>query len=383
MNIRHLALLLLVLLFLCCKKDKDIKRQGPVRPDTVQAEKQIELLLHQYHIPGIAVAAVNEQGILWQRTAGTADKERQTLVSPHTIFKLGSLAKPFIAISVMKLVEAGKLELDKPVNGYLDFEVHNPKHPGKQITLRHLLTHTSGITDSVYASLLASELAAMDADHPMQLKDFSRNMLSRDGAYYGTASFLDDSNGPAYSYSNVGASLAAYIVERVSGQSFDAFTEQSIFAPLGLQTLKWHLKDFSLPLLAMPYGANAAPYGAYTIADYPSGGLHSSIGDISRFVQLLINNGTLDGKTIIAPVSLAAMQNVSFPAANPQQGLFLEKVSLGSVAIYGHNGTVPGSNAFMYYSPEKKKGAVVIVNADIDSAVAGEINQLITALLTM
>jgi CubicO group peptidase (beta-lactamase class C family) len=383
MKSKHLALLVLALLFLCCKKDKDTKGQTVNKPDTVKAEKQIQLLLNQYHIPGIAVAVTDEKEILWQRTAGIADKERQVAVSPHTVFKLGSLAKPFIAISVMKLVEAGKLDLDKPVNDYLDFEVRNPRNPGKQITLRHLLTHTSGIADSIYASLLVSEFFAPGSDHPMQLKHFIRNMLSRDGAYYETASFVDDSNGPQYNYSNVGASLTAYIAERVSGLSFDAFTEKSIFHPLSLQTVKWHLKDFSLPLLAMPYNESTQPYGAYTIADYPSGGLHGSIGDICRIMQLLINKGTLDGKTIITPVSLDAIQSVPYPLANPHQGLFMENVSFAGVAVYGHNGTVPGSNAFMYYSPEKKRGVVVVVNADIDGAVAGEINHLIMALFNM
>jgi len=108
---------------------------------------ELTQFLENQIIPGFAVAVVNENGILFQKTYGYSDLENKTAYQPNTRQIIASVSKTFIGVALMKLVDQGKINLDDPINKYLPFEIKNPKHPNIDITIRMLATHTSSIDD--------------------------------------------------------------------------------------------------------------------------------------------------------------------------------------------------------------------------------------------
>jgi len=168
-------------------------------------------------IPGAVVVVVKDGQPLTMRGFGYSDLKTQKPVDPElTLFRPGSVSKLFTWTAVMQLVQAGKLDLDKDVNTYLDFKI--PPRDGKPITLRNLMTHTPGFSET------AKYLIDFGEKHPEPLgKILARWTPERIYA-----------PGTMPAYSNYGASVAGYIVERVSGEPFDAYIQRHIFAPAGM-----------------------------------------------------------------------------------------------------------------------------------------------------
>lgn len=354
----------LLLAFCACKK-KDKDDTSPSAPfKTENVEKQIAVLTDRMKIPGVAVALVGPDGIIWSKTAGMANIEKKEAVTAKTVFKIGSFAKPFIGLSIMRLVENGRLQLDTDINTYLPFKVQNPKNPDKKITLRMLMSHTSGITDTTYALRLLTDFLVPGSDHPMPLSEFVREMLTPSGKFYAGSTFIDDRDTTIFSYSNVGSALAAYIVEATVKEDFGAWSYRQFIAPLGTTALVWHLRDYTTQPFAMPYDINRQPIGNYSMVDYCTGGLHASLADLCTFAGMLVNKGAKDGKQMIAVSTLEAMGKVQFPKAQEVYGLFWQHRKAGHQDIFGHGGDVPGSHAQVYVNYATKRAAVVMINGD-------------------
>lgn len=354
----------LLLAFCACKK-KDKDDTSPSAPfKTENVEKQIAVLTDRMKIPGVAVALVGPDGIIWSKTAGMANIGKKEAVTAKTVFKIGSFAKPFIGLSIMRLVEDGRLNLDTDVNTYLPFKVQNPKNPDKKITLRMLMSHTSGIADTTYALRLLTDFLSPNSDHPMPLSEFVRGMLTPSGKFYAGSTFIDDRDTTIFSYCNVGSALAAYIVEVTVKEDFGAWSYRQFIAPLGTTALVWHLRDYTTQPFAMPYDIDRQPIGNYSMVDYCTGGLHASLADLSTFAGMLVNKGAKDGKQMVAVSTLEAMGKVQFPKAQDVYGLFWQHRKVGNQDIFGHGGDVPGSHAQVYVNYATKRAAVVMINGD-------------------
>nr|WP_295864871.1 serine hydrolase domain-containing protein [uncultured Chitinophaga sp.] len=373
----------LLLAFCACKK-KDKDDTSPSAPfKTENVEKQIAVLTDRVKIPGVAVALVGPDGIIWSKTSGMANVEKKEAVTAKTVFKIGSFAKPLIGLSIMRLVENGQLNLDMDINTYLPFKVQNPKNPDRKITLRALMSHTSGICDSTYALRLLTDFIVPGTDHPMPLSEFVRGMLTPAGKYYAGSSFHDDRNTTIFSYSNVGSALAAYIVELTVKEDFGAWSYRQFIAPLGTTALVWHLRDYATQPFAMPYGIDRQPLGNYSMVDYCTGGLHASLADLSTFARMLVNNGAKDGKQIIAASTLEAMGKVQYPRAQDVYGLFWQHRKVGNEDIFGHGGDVPGSHMQLYVNYATKRAAIVMINGDYDDEGEAEWYKLRDMLFTL
>src|SRR6185295_13439334 len=174
--------------------------------------------------PGCAIAAAVNGNVVVAKAYGMADLEHGTKNTVDTIFEAGSVSKQFTAAAVLMLAHDGKLSLDEPVRKYL------PELPdyGVPITLRHMLTHTSGLRDWGEVAMLAGwprgTQARTDAD-VLEIVARQRELNFRSGT--------------RWSYSNTGYTLAEIVVSRVSGQSLAEFTRQRIFAPLGMTHTSW------------------------------------------------------------------------------------------------------------------------------------------------
>jgi CubicO group peptidase (beta-lactamase class C family) len=261
------------------------------------------LALKDGDIAGGEVAVVSDGKVLTMRGYGYADIASKTPVDPDkTLFRPGSVSKLVTWTAVMQLVEQGKLDLDADVNGYLDFTI--PPYEGRPVTLRQIMTHTSGFEEAAKDLIYRAPMAPMGiADY---LKQWVPERIYAPGAT------------PAYS--NWATTLAGYIVQRVSGSSFDDYVEQHVFAPLGMtgSTFRQPLPDRLASQMATGYPRASAPAGTFEIVNpSPAGALSSTAGDMARFMIAHLQGGELDGQRILQPATAAMMHDSPLDKVDP------------------------------------------------------------------
>ena len=221
--------------------------------------------------PGCAVAVSRKGAIVLERGYGAADLEHDVSIRPDTIFEAGSVSKQFTAAAILLLARDGKLSLDDPARKYI------PELPdyGAPLTIRHMLTHTSGLRDwGNVASIAGWPRGTRVHTHANVLDIISRQRS------------LNFPSGTRYSYCNTGYNLAAMIVSRVSGQSFTEFTRTRIFEPLGMTRTSWRddftriVKDRSIAYAESESGFSMdMPFENV----YGQGGLLTTVGDLLRW----------------------------------------------------------------------------------------------------
>jgi len=285
----------------------------------------LPLQLKSDDIAGATVAVVKDGKILFARGYGFADvKQKRPVIAEETLFRPGSVSKLFTWTAVMQLVEKGMLDLDRDVNEYLDFKI--PDAFGKPITLKNLLTHTPGFEEQV-KDLFSAEGA------PPPLGQYLKTHVPTRIYPPGTV--------PAYS--NYGASLAGYIVERVANKPFNDYVEENIFKPLGMAR-----STFVQPL---PPALAGSMSGGYRVASDqakefevvnvpPAGSLSSTATDLCRFMAAHLQGGQFGGARILKPETTRLMHSRLFAlddAANAMAYGFYEESRNGH-RIIGHAG---------------------------------------------
>lgn len=298
-------------------------------------------------IAGAVVVVVKDGQVLTQRGFGYADVDKQQPVDPAaTMFRPGSVSKLFTWTAVMQLVQAGKLDLDRDVNDYIDFKI--PPKFGKPITLRNLMTHTPGFEETIKYLILYE---------PNKVAPLGK-VLSRwvpDRIY---------APGTMPAYSNYGAALAGYIVERVSGEPFDDYIQHHIFTPLGMAHSSF-AQPLPAPLAGMMskgYKQASQPAGKFELVSVaPAGSLSSTGADMARFMIAHLSNGgpLLDAKT-------AALMHA--PANRPIAGL--PAMALGfyhedrnGLTIIGHGGDTTMFHSDLHLFLDKGVGLFISMNS--------------------
>lgn len=316
---------------------------------------------------GYATAVVNEDRILKIETFGLADKEEKKDYSKNTIQPIGSVSKTFIGISLMIAKEKELVDLDKDINEYLDFRIVNPHVDGSNIiTLRHLATHTSGIMDNekIYESAYAYELYPKTSLRAYLYEHLNHNAKSV------KKSFLKKKAGVQYEYSNIGAALAAYIIEKVSEKSFNEFTEENIFKPLNMNNTGWFYKDIDSTQHSILYNEKDKPLKPYSCITYPDGSLKTNIQDLSLYLIELIK-GYNGNSTLLAKKSWNELYAKNFSKENniqdinprePNTGIFMAYFKSGKI---GHTGSDLGVSAFMMFNPNTNVGQILMANEDL------------------
>ena len=263
----------------------------------------VPLQLERSDIAGASVLVMQGDRVLLEKGYGFADDKKRVAVDPaKTIFRLASISKLFTWVSVMQLAEQGKLDIDADINRYLDFEIHPAFN--KPVTLRNLMTHTGGFEEVMHDVIVVNPKAKTS------LRDFLiRNQPNRLFA-----------PGTVPGYSNYGVGLAGYVVERVSGEPFEAYVAHHIFTPLGMNGSTFYQPvpgDVSATPSEGYHGdSSKPPVGFEIFFPAPAGGLSSTAHDMGRFAQALLNHGTLDGHQILHPETLALMWTPQFRASD-------------------------------------------------------------------
>jgi CubicO group peptidase (beta-lactamase class C family) len=292
-----LATLRVAVLTLCaCALQPVWAQSAPPTLTAADAEVWLDGLmpaaLHLARVPGAVVVIVKDGQPLVQKGYGFADWDKHIPVDPQrTLFRPGSVSKLFTWTAVMQLVEQGKLDLDADLNQYLDFQI--PPRNGKALTLRHVMTHTTGLEETA-RDLLTFEPVTPDLG--AVLKSYVPPYLYDPGSTPG--------------YSNYATALAGYIVQRVSGKSFDEYLEQHVLGPLGMKqsTFRQPLPAGLAPQMSRGYDSWEQPAKGFEIISMPPAGSLSSTGaDMGRFMLAFLQQGQLDGARILAPATVKQM----------------------------------------------------------------------------
>lgn len=316
-------------------------------------------------LPGVGAAIVRDGRVGWARGFGLANVWRGRPVGQETLFMLASISKTVICTAVLQAVEDGWFGLDDDVNAVLPFPVRTPSHPHRAITVRHLLTHTSAIRDRwpVWDDLYSQ------GDSPIPLGTFLEGYLVPGGDDFDARNFTSAVPGTRYRYSNVGASLAAFLVEAASGVAFDDWCDGRIFGPLGMARSGWHLADVTRSDVAMPYRwsndeGRYVAYGQYGYPDYPDGALRTTARHLGHHLGMAMNEGEWDGVRVLSAASARAMLRPQLPGIEPGQGLIWYRYHLHGRTLIGHNGGDQGVATAAFFEPDTGIGVIVLGNGN-------------------
>jgi CubicO group peptidase (beta-lactamase class C family) len=311
----------------------------------------IPLQLQQQDIAGAAVSVVKDGKVILAKGYGFADVKARKPVTPDgTLFRPGSISKTFTWTAVMQLVEQGKLDLDRDVNDYLDFQI--PATFGKPITMRNIMTHTSG---------LAEGLKDIFTNDPADLRPLSQWLPSH----------LPDQifpPGTTPAYSNYATSVAGYIVERTSGMPFNDYIDKNILQPLAMShsTFAQPLPDNLKPLLSQGYARASGPAHGFEIAQiWPAGSLSTTAEDMTHYMLAHLQNGEYNGARILKPETSQLMHSRLFgllPELNGMAYGFIEESRNGR-RIIGHGGDTIWFHSDMHLMLDDYLGFFVSYNS--------------------
>jgi CubicO group peptidase (beta-lactamase class C family) len=310
-------------------------------------------------IPGAVVVVVKDGHPLTLRGFGVSDLKTAKPVDPNaTLFRPGSVSKLFTWTAVMQQVQAGKLDLDKDVNAYLDFKI--PPRDGKPVTLRNIMTHTPGFAET------AKYLIYTDNRAPAPLgKVLSRSIPERIYA-----------PGAMPAYSNYGASLAGYIVERVSGEPFNAYVQRHILSPLAMtrSTFEQPLPANLAPLMSKGYQYGSdKPEGYEIIPMSPAGALASTGADMGKFMIAHLANGG----PLLDPATARLMHSsANHPyKALPGMALGFYHEDRNGLNIVGHGGDTNFFHSDLHLFLDKNVGLYISMNSTGKNAAAHPLRQ--------
>lgn len=312
------------------------------------------------NIPGAVVVVVKDGQPLLEKGYGYADVAERKPVDPDTtLFRPGSVSKLFTWTAVMQLVEQGKIDLDADVNKYLDFKI--PPYDGKPVTMRNIMTHTSGIEETARGLITSNPVDTIPLDHYVKVVP--------------TRIFAP---GTTPSYSNYATTLAGYIIQRVSGQSFDDYIDQHLFAPLDMKhaSFRQPLPKALLPLAAKGYKPGSdEPEGYEFVNPAPAGSLAASGADMGHFMIAHLDNGAYGSKRILGAATAKQMHETALTILPPLNRMVLGfyEDNVNGHRVIAHAGDTQWFHSDLYLFLDDGIGLFVSFNSAGKEGVAGKI----------
>ena len=365
---RYLLSFACILFWLCagCHTIKPTMQGEYVRPDLNQDwhvvfEKYRQSIvegMNEDKLPGLSIALVDREGLIWSAGFGYTDYDRTMPVTPDTIFSIQSMSKTFTATVVMLAVQDGLVDLDTPITEYLpDFKVKSrfEKNPQDKMTLRHLLSHKAGFVHS----------APVGNNFERKFSSFEAHIRSISDTW------LKFPVGAKYSYSNLGVDLAAYIIQIRSGRSFVEYMKARLFDPLDMP-------NSSVDMEFIRQNQNRAightPHIRKETLEMPmigAGGVYTSAKDLAKFVQFHLNWGKVSDHSILNRKYIESMSLSSLGLCigiNPQHKIKAEhysSVELNDTVfceLYNGGGGF-GFHSSMSWYPEYGIGMLILTNS--------------------
>lgn len=341
--------------------------------------EEIDSLLTRYHEHGIfngAVLVADGREVVYQKGFGQANIEWDVPNTPDTRFLIASLTKQFTAALVLRLAEQGLINLQGRITDYLP---EYPRESGDRVTIRHLLSHTSGIPHF-------NRLPQFDAE-------LKRNPFASDSfVTFFSGLDLESEPGSDFAYSNSGYYLLGMIAERVTGTTYAEALREHILEPLGLDDTGYYTNSEIIERLAEGYDRVSGGYerAAYFDASIPysAGMLYSTVGDLFKWDQALYGSGPFERPETMT-LFLSPQTPMPFEPDDPEEvvssaagyGLFFEQVRIGADTLDAvfHDGRIDGFRTMLYRVPTR--GQAVVIWDNTDGPLTGDIALYLIGLL--
>jgi CubicO group peptidase (beta-lactamase class C family) len=329
---------------------------GPVAgPNFSAIEGFVQHEMAAQRVPGLALGIVEGDRMVYARGFGTADDSGKE-VTAQTPFIIGSLSKSFTALAVMQLVEANKIELDAPVQRYLPWFRVADEQASAEITVRHLLNHTSGLSTKTGRSYQGNG-------------DTSDSALEQAVRKLKTAA-LTAAVGSKYQYSTINYSVLGLIVQTVAGQSYERYVQTRVFDPLRMRS------SYTSENAAEPRGLATGHnywFGRPRSADLPynrglipAGYLISSAEDMSHYLISQLNGGRYAGKSVLSPDGIRQLHRpaVHTPDTDTSYGMGWFVGPVNDIPAIHHQGETFNFHSNVVLIPQSRRGVVVLMNAE-------------------
>src|SRR5262245_3398790 len=307
-------------------------------------------LLASNHVPGAVVSYVKNGEVAWTKAFGMANLQTKTPMRSDMVFNHGSNGKVMTAWALMRLVEAGKVELDAPANRYLKrWQIRSTTFDPAGVTPRRLLNHTAGLTVHGFSDY------EKGAKLP-SLVEVLEGKNQDDGAVY-----IAWEPGSRMVYSGGGYVIAQMIIEDVSGEPFAAFMEREVAKPLGLSSLEWVWTPELERRAPTPYDGDEKPVGYRQLASQAIGSEVCTVPDFARFVAAIVSGpaGESPGRGVLTPETISTMLQ-----------------TFKSEKVLGHSGANPGWYAHFRLNVERREGFVIANNSSRGGTVNDSVGKL-------
>ena len=340
---------------------REAPKPAAASPYETKLQPLIEDFLRKQEIPGFAIAVIDDGKVVYEKGFGVQSLKGKDPTTPRSLFHMASITKPFVATAVMQLVEKGRMSLDAPITTYLPyFQIADPR--AKTITVRQMLTHTSGMPD--------------EGDYGWDRPQYD------DGALERYVRSLKDQKlvfapGERMQYSNMAYEILGDAVAKASGMTFEEYVHQNILQPLGMSDSTLLVKDTEPALMTWgheldgkghPFASQVYPYNRMHT---PSSDLHSNVKDMSRWAIANLNGGTLDGQRILEKATLEKMWTPAHELAAPGPDVRRQAIGLSWFLgkhrghdIVSHGGGDTGYITDLVMIPEGRKAVVWMANVD-------------------
>jgi CubicO group peptidase (beta-lactamase class C family) len=344
-------------------------REGAAKFESL-VEKQLQAGL----LTGASTVWVDDQNIVYARGFGLADPRQKTPARPDTVYRAGSISKLFTAMAVMQLAEEGKLDIDRPVADYApEFRLVSPFENVPPITPRLLMCHRSGMfrespvggyLDPTQPGLAAS--VASIADCVLAVPPNTKTK-----------------------YSNIGASVNGWLIEKLCGVPYAEHMQRRILGPLDMKRSAYLLNDSVRKHLAAGQMRVADGSGGFQpieaprfeLGTIPAGNLYTTAEDLSRFLRMLFAEGRFADQRLLRPETLQKMFTPQAPGGKDGYGLGFSPGKFREHQTIGHMGEVYGYTAQVLSIPKLKLGVILLSNDDIASGPVAALSQTALGLM--
>ncbi len=361
----RISAILFLLSFMYCSfanSQNTITATHPLSPDQVRTliqdsrQKIRSILDREVYLPGLAVALVSRDEILWTEGFGYRDKARTAAVDTNTIFGVLSVSKSLTVTALMIAVQEGLLDLDVPIKRYLpDLTVQTRfgGDPFAAITIRHLISMTSGLT---HDAPVGNNSDASSPSYDAHIRSFAR-------------SWMRFRTGERTEYSGLGTELAALCLERVIHRPFTDYVREKLFAPLGMTRSTYDINAIMRDTNKATGNNKNIPNLPVEIPMLAPAGVYANVTDIARFVQCHLAAGQVRARSILRKDLIATMGTIPFPiegqVSGYGQGLWVRQYDLGGDVVRSleHGGGGFGFLSQMKWLPDLGYGVVVLTNA--------------------
>jgi CubicO group peptidase (beta-lactamase class C family)/D-alanyl-D-alanine dipeptidase len=336
----------------------------PYKEAAAELEKLIRHEVEDKKLPAVSIALVDDQNVVWAAGFGFQDRDRKVPATAETVYRVGSVSKLFTDVAIMQLVEEGKLDLDAPVAKYVPEFKPAYKEGEKPVTLRMLMAHRSGLVREAPVGNY------FDPSEP----SLEKSVLSLNGLP------LVYPPGERTKYSNAAIGLVGFVLQKTRNEKFEPYVQKRVIDALGMKSSSFTPTDEVKKRLAeavmWTYHGRESPAPTFELGTPPAGCMYSTVLDLAKFQSCLFAGGTLNGKRLLKPESLAEMLKPQFTKTDGQRGFGLGFVIgewEGKKRI-GHGGAIYGFSTDFSALPGEKLGVVVVSSRDSSNAVIGRIS---------